>query len=112
VQVAVPDRYQSWPGAPKQWFEVPEIPLPRHGSPDPEESAATLPSLRGAWRCRALNCQALRCRRAVHRGAEWAVAALALSVAVAAFVLIGVGGSVADADRAPSTDRTNGTLAP
>jgi hypothetical protein len=43
-----------------------------------------------------------------HRGAEWAVAALALSVALAAFVLIGLG--VADSDGPPPG--TSGTLAP
>ncbi len=103
----MPDPYQSWSGAPKHWVEVP---LQRQGPPDPEELAIR-PRVRGAWRCRTERCQALRYGTAGHHRAEWAVAALALIVALAAFVLIGLGGSVADAD-GPPPPGTSGPLTP
>jgi hypothetical protein len=70
------------------------------------------PRVRGAWRCRAQRCPALRYGTAGHRRAEWAVAALALTVALAASVLIGLGGSVADTDSPPPLGGTTVTLAP
>jgi hypothetical protein len=78
--VATPDPYQYWSGAPKHWVHVP---AQRRCPPSPDELAAAG--------------QRAVARDPGRRG-EWAVAAVALAVAVAAFVLIGTGGAVADED--------------
>ncbi len=88
--MATLDPYQDWSGAPKHWVNVP---AQRNCPPTPEQlDAAHGP--RGAWEDTGLR-------------AEWSVAAVALAVAVAAFVLIGIAGAVT-ADT-PPPDRTNGT---
>jgi hypothetical protein len=81
--VATPDPYQHWSGAPKQWVHVPSQ---RCCPPGAEELAAA-----GSGAA----------ARGSSRG-EWTVAAVALAVAVAAFVLIGTGSAVTDCDR-PAT---------
>jgi hypothetical protein len=71
--VATPDPYQYWSGAPKHWVDVP---AQRRRPPAPEQLDAAvrhLPDRDGSS----------------SRG-EWGVAAVALAVAVAAFVLIGI----------------------
>jgi hypothetical protein len=73
--VATPDPYQHWSGAPKHWVHVP---AQRSGPPGPDELDAAGPSDE---------------RGRVTRG-ELTVAAIALAVAVAAFVLIGTGSAV------------------
>jgi hypothetical protein len=75
--VATPDPYQQWSGAPKHWVHVP---AQRSGPPGPDEldAAADCPS--GDY-------------GSASRGG-WTVVAIALAVAVAAFVLIGTGGAV------------------
>lgn len=89
--MATPDPYQHWSGAPKHWVDVP---AQRQSPPAPDEldAAAREPSTE-------------TCRPS--RG-EWTVAAIAVAVAVAAFVLIGTGSAVTDG-KAPPPERTNGT---
>jgi hypothetical protein len=85
--VATPDPYQHWSGAPKHWVHVP---AQRSGPPAPDEldAAADGPSAeygRGS------------------RGG-WTVAAIALAVAVAAFVLIGTGSAMTGHEGPPPQD--------
>lgn len=105
--MAASDPYQGWSGAPKQWLGVP---MQRQGSPDPREQLHVVRPERMMRR----QCGALRCRRQpaapARPGAGWAVAAVALGVAMGAFVLIGVGGSVADADTSPPAVSTTAPL--
>jgi hypothetical protein len=88
--VATPDPYQEWSGAPKHWVHVP---AQRRCPPTPDQldAAAQRPSAEDDGAARG----------------EWTVAAIALAVAVAAFVLIGTGGTGAEED-APPPERTNG----
>ena len=88
--MATPDPYQNWSGAPKHWVYVP---AQRRCPPTPEQLDAS----KCAWE-----------RSASRHHGEWTVAAVAVAVAVAAFVLIGTGG--ADEHREePASERTNGT---
>jgi hypothetical protein len=89
--VATPDPYQHWSGAPKHWVHVP---AQRKSSPGPEEldAAGSLGDEHG---------------RAPRAG--WTVAAIALAVAVAAFVLIGTGSAVTGQE-APPPQGTPGTV--
>jgi hypothetical protein len=89
--VATPDPYQHWSGAPKHWVHVP---AQRNRPPGPDQLDAAAGSPGEPAR--------------VSRG-EWTVAAIALAVAVAAFVLIGTGSAVIGGD-APPQGRTNGTF--
>jgi hypothetical protein len=83
--VATPDPYQHWSGAPKHWVHVP---AQRKGPPGPEElDAATGGPGDEPGR--------------ITRG-EWTVAAIALAVAVAAFVLIGTGSAVTGRETPPA----------
>lgn len=72
--MATPDPYQSWSGAPKHWVHVP---AQRDSSPAPDEldTAAAEDGVR-------------RERARVSRGG-WAAIAIAIAVALVAFVLIG-----------------------
>jgi hypothetical protein len=90
--VATPDRYQEWSGAPKHWVHVP---TQRCCPPTPDQLDAA---------ARHPNADDGRASRG-----EWTVAAIALAVAVAAFVLIGTGGAEPE-EVAPPPERTNGTL--
>jgi hypothetical protein len=82
--VATPDPYQHWSGAPKHWVHVP---AQRNGPPGPDEldTAADGPGSENGR---------------VTRG-EWTVAAIALAVAIAAFVLIGSGSAVTGHESPP-----------
>jgi hypothetical protein len=104
--VAASDPYQNWSGAPKHWIGVP---MQRQGSPEPREQLHVVrPERMTTWQC-----GALRCRQhpaPASPGAGWAVAAVALGVAVGAFVLIGLGSSVADADTSPPAVSTTAPL--
>ena len=88
--MATPDRYQNWSGAPKHWVQVP---AQRQCPPTPEQLDAT----RCAWE-----------PAAAPRYGEWSVAAVAVGVAVAAFVLIGTGGPDEQREE-PAPERTYGT---
>lgn len=88
--MATLDPYQNWSGAPKHWVDVP---AQRICPPTPEQLDAA-PRPPGAGEDTAVR-------------AEWSVAAVALAVAVAAFVLIGIAGAVTA--ETPPPDRTNGT---
>ena len=68
--MATPDPYQEWSGAPKHWVHVP---AQRNGPPGLDELDAAGNSEHGRD----------------SRGG-WTVAAIALAVAVAVFVLLGV----------------------
>jgi hypothetical protein len=92
--VATPDPYQYWSGAPKHWVHVP---AQRQNPPAPEQLE------HARRRCSVWN------RNRPRQFGEWSVAAVALAVAVAAFVLIGTGSTVASRD-VPPPDRTNGTV--
>jgi hypothetical protein len=82
--VATPDPYQSWSGAPKHWVHVP---AQRSAPPARDElDAVTGPSGEPGR---------------ITRG-EWTVAAIALAVAVAAFVLIGTGTAVTGHEAPPA----------
>ena len=86
--MATPDPYQNWSGAPKHWVHVP---AQRNCSPGPDElhpAAGSQDDEDG------------RASRA-----EWTIAAVALAVAVAAFVLIGTG-SAMPGHEAPLPQRT------
>jgi hypothetical protein len=83
--VGTPDPYQNWSGAPKHWVYVP---AQRSGPPGPDE-LGTVPDGPGGEPGR------------VTRG-EWTVAAIALAVAVAAFVLIGTGSAVTGPESPPA----------
>lgn len=87
--MATPDPYQHWSGAPKHWVHVP---AQRNSPPGPDQLDAAGPS--GG-------------HRRVSRG-EWTVAAIALAVAVAAFLLIGTGGAMTG-NESPPTQRTSST---
>ena len=76
--MATPDPYQSWSGAPKHWVHVP---AQRNGSPAPDQLDAAAAGNPG------------RERGGVARGG-WTVAAIALAVALVAFVLIGMGSAI------------------
>jgi hypothetical protein len=89
--VATPDPYQRWSGAPKHWVHVPaQRCCPP--SPDRLDAAAGRPAAEDG---------------SPSRG-EWTVAAIALAVAVAAFILIGSGAAVTE-EGAPPPERTTGT---
>jgi hypothetical protein len=88
--VATIDPYQNWSGAPKHWVNVP---AQRIRPPTPAQLDAA-PRPWGASEDTTLR-------------AEWSVAAVALTVAVAAFVLIGIAGAVTA--ETPPPDRTTGT---
>jgi hypothetical protein len=92
ADVATPDPYQHWSGAPKHWVHVP---AQRNGPPGPDQLDAAAGSPSGE-------------HGRVPR-AGWTVAAIALAVAVAAFVLIGTGSAMTSGD-APPQGQTNGTL--
>lgn len=92
--MSTPNPYSNWSGAPKHWGHIPaqrsHPPSPDQlddGKPDAEDGAEDGRASRG----------------------EWTVAAIALAVAVAAFVLIGVSGGVTKEDT-PPPERTNATL--
>jgi hypothetical protein len=89
--VATPDPYHEWSGAPKHSAHVP---TQRCCSPSPDQldAAAQYPGTEDGEGSRG----------------EWTVAAIALAVAVAAFVLIGTGGTETE-EGAPPPQRTNGT---
>jgi hypothetical protein len=89
--VATPDPYHEWSGAPKHWVHVP---TQRCCSPSPDQldAAAEHPCAEDG---------------SASRG-EWTVAAIALAVAVAAFVVIGAGGAETE-ENAPPPLRTSGT---
>ena len=91
--MATPDPYQHWSGAPKHWVHVP---AQRSGSPAPDALDAAAGDPTGGEPGR------------VTRG-EWTVAAIALAVAVAAFVLIGTGSAVTghESPPAPATPGTS-----
>jgi hypothetical protein len=76
--VATPDPYQSWSGAPKHWVHVP---AQRNSSPAPDQLDTAAPGSpcpeRGGF----------------SRGG-WAVAAIALTMALVALVLIGTGNAI------------------
>jgi hypothetical protein len=104
--VAASDPYQSWSGAPKHWIGVP---MQRQGSPDPREQLHVVrPDRKTPWQCGTARCR--QHAEPTRPGAGWAVAAIALAVAVGAFVLIGLGGSVADADTSPPDVSTTAPL--
>lgn len=89
--MATPDPYQHWSGAPKHWVHVP---AQRSGPPGPDElDAAVAPGGEPG--------------RVSREG--WTVAAIALAVAVAAFVLIGTGSTVTG-DESPSQQGTPGAV--
>ena len=83
--MATPDPYQNWSGAPKHWVHVP---AQRSGPPAPDELDAAGGDPGGE-------------PGRVTRG-EWTVAAIALAVAVAAFVLIGTGSAVTAHETPPA----------
>jgi len=85
------DPYRNWSGAPKHWVD---IPAQRHCPPAPEQLDVIA--------------RHLGVGDDTGSGAEWSVAAVALAVAVAAFVLIGTGSAVTDGE-GPPAQRTNGT---
>lgn len=88
--MATPDPYQYWSGAPKHWVDVP---AQRRCPPTAEQLDATArwPGWDdSSWR------------------GEWGVAAVALAVAVAAFVLVGTVSAMTEHDAPPPT-RTSGT---
>ena len=89
--MATPDPYQHWSGAPKHWVHVP---AQRSGPPGPDELEAAAGDPSGE-------------PGRVTRG-EWTIAAIALAVAVAAFVLIGTGSPVTGHE-SPSVPSTPGT---
>jgi hypothetical protein len=89
--VTTPDPYQYWSGAPKHWVHVP---AQRRNPPSPEQLDAAARRWPG-W------------DDSSSRG-EWSVAAVALAVAVAAFVLIGTVSAMSEHD-APPPSRPNGT---
>ena len=90
--MATPDPYQQWSGAPKHWVHVP---AQRQYPPAPDQldAAAGKPGAGGGTGSRG----------------EWIVAAIALAVAVAAFVLIGAGGAVTGHE-SPPPERTPATF--
>lgn len=83
--MATPDPYQHWSGAPKHWVYVP---AQRSGPPAPDELDAAAGSPSGK-------------PGKVSRG-ELAVAAIALAVAVAAFILIGTGNAMTSPEEPPA----------
>jgi hypothetical protein len=83
--VATPDPYQRWSGAPKHWVHVP---AQRNRPPAPDELDAAGGSPSGE-------------PGRVSRG-ELAVAAIALAVALAAFVLIGTGSALTSHETPPA----------
>ncbi|TWF75537.1 hypothetical protein FHX44_111421 [Pseudonocardia hierapolitana] len=85
--MATPDPYQHWSGAPKHWVHVP---AQRSGPPGPDELDAAAGSPGGEY------------GRASRGG--WTVAAIALAVAVAAFVLIGTGSAMTGHEAPPPQD--------
>jgi hypothetical protein len=85
ADVATPDPYQNWSGAPKHWVDVP---AQRSGPPAPDELDATAGEPTGD-------------PGRVTRG-EWTVAAIAVAVALAAFVLIGTGSTVTGHESPPA----------
>ena len=89
--MATPDPYQHWSGAPKHWVHVP---AQRRCPPSPDQLDAAAGSPGGK-------------HGRVSRGG-WTVAAIAVAVAVAAFVLISTGSAAPQLD-APPQERTNGT---
>ena len=89
--MATPDPYQHWSGAPKHWVHVP---AQRSGPPAPDELDAAAGDPTGE-------------PGRVTRGG-WTVAAIALAVAVAAFVLIGTGSAVTGHESPPAAS-TPGT---
>ena len=91
--MATPDPYQNWSGAPKHWVHVP---AQRQSPPGPEQLEYA------QQRCSTWD------RDRARQFGEWSVAAVALAVAVAAFVLIGTGSAVPDRDN-PPPQRTSGT---
>jgi len=88
--VTTPNPYSNWSGAPKHWVHVP---AQRQSPPTPDELDAA-----------AQNASGEHSRQT--RG-EWTVAAIALAVAVAAFVL-STGGAMSDDEPSPP-ERTNDT---
>jgi hypothetical protein len=89
--VATPDPYQHWSGAPKQWVDVP---AQRHRPPTPEQLDAVARQWPG-WGDSSSR-------------SEWGVAAVALAVAVAAFVAVGLASAVT-AQEPPPREPANGT---
>jgi hypothetical protein len=89
--VATPDPYQHWSGAPKHWVHVP---AQRRCPPASDQLDAAAGSPGGE-------------QGRIARG-EWTVAAIAVAVAVAAFVLIGTGSAVTGHE-GPPADHTPGT---
>jgi hypothetical protein len=89
--VTTPNPYSNWSGAPKHWVHVPEQ---RQSPPPPEQLDAA---------AQELSAEPSRPTRG-----EWTVAAIALAVAVGAFVLIGTGGATTERETSPP-ERTNGT---
>jgi hypothetical protein len=87
--VATPDPYH-WSGAPKHWVHVP---AQRNCPPGPDQLHAAAGSPNSE-------------HGRVSRGG-WTVAAIALAVALAAFVVIGTGSAVTDA---PPPERGTGTF--
>jgi hypothetical protein len=82
--VATPDPYQHWSGAPKHWVHVP---AQRDCPPGPDQLDAAVGGPGGE-------------RGRASRGG-WTVAAIALAVAVAAFVLIGTGSAMSGYEPPP-----------
>jgi hypothetical protein len=93
ADVATPDPYQHWSGAPKHWVHVP---AQRDCSPGPDQLDAAAGGPGGEH------------GRASRGG--WTVAAIALAVAVAAFVLIGTGSAVTSHDPPPARGTSGMTL--
>jgi hypothetical protein len=89
--VATPDPYQYWSGAPKHWVNVP---AQRRCPPEPEQLDAAARQWPG--------------REDPDSRAEWSVAAVALAVAVAAFVLVGIGSAITE-QHAPPPSPADGT---
>ena len=89
--MATPDPYHEWSGAPKHWVHVPTQRCCPPSS-DHLDAVAQRPGAEDG---------------SASRG-EWTVAAIALAVAVAAFVVIGAGGAETE-ENAPPPLRTSGT---
>ncbi|MHA6627912.1 hypothetical protein ACU61A_20945 [Pseudonocardia sichuanensis] len=89
--MATPDPCHHWSGAPKQWVDVP---AQRRRPPSPEQLDAAARRWPG-W-------------DDASSREEWSVAAVALAVAVAAFILVGTVSAITEHDTPPPV-RTNGT---
>jgi hypothetical protein len=90
ADVAVPDPYLNWSGAPKHWVDVPAQRRHPHSPEQLGDDPFHVCSGDGAS----------------SRG-EWSVAAVALAVAVAAFILIGAGSSASESDPPPAERTTS-----